>query len=87
MKNENEATRSIISVITDQHLSPQRREFESGTQNRSDLKTGAGNNRKTIRIVHVCGRCGRSFILEKGRRHCPYCLGELIVKTTVSGKM
>jgi DNA-directed RNA polymerase subunit RPC12/RpoP len=77
------AQASTIAELQPSHL-----QYESENKSQKgvlDIERSK-NDGKSIRIIQICSRCGRSFILEKGRKSCPHCLGRLIVKTTISRK-
>jgi DNA-directed RNA polymerase subunit RPC12/RpoP len=73
---------------TSAELQPSHVQYESENKSQEgilDIERSTHDD-KSIQIKQICSRCGRSFILEKGRKSCPHCLGPLIVKTTISRK-
>jgi hypothetical protein len=86
MKIPSETTSAQVSIMAEPQPRHLRYESENGSRKRVlDMERSASVD-KSILIIQICSRCGRSFVFEKGRKSCPQCLGPLIVKTTISRK-
>jgi rubrerythrin len=75
-------------VLTETELQPEHQLYESEDRSHEGV-FGIEQfpiDGKSIRTTYICCRCGKSFILDKGRKFCPCCLGPLLVKTIISRK-